>query len=125
MAQVSDDDDVLAGEYALGLLSWEDRLQVESRLRQDGGLRQRVEFWQRRLNSLLPDVTPVPAPPVLARVQKTLFGTAPAQPGLWQWPPHWPRHWPARWPLALAITATLLIGAALAAKVLLLLHLLP
>lgn len=71
----------LAGEYALGTLSWEERLAFEARLKTDPDLQDEVDFWQRELAGMLNSVPPRAAPQVLGRIQTTLFGQpAPVRP---------------------------------------------
>jgi anti-sigma-K factor RskA len=55
-------DDVLAGEYVLGVLDTAQRRQVQARLETDRAFAQRVEDWERRLAPLLADIAPVEAP---------------------------------------------------------------
>lgn len=62
MTSADDSDlDGLAGEYVLGTLSPEERLEVESRLRRDAALRATVDAWSRRLQPLA-DAAPPAAP---------------------------------------------------------------
>lgn len=77
----SDDKVVLAGEYVVGTLDWEDRLAVEARLAGDAELRGHVAFWQMHLAGLMPGVEPVRAPWVLDRINASLFGRAVAPRG--------------------------------------------
>jgi anti-sigma-K factor RskA len=48
-----DDDDILAGEYALGVLEGPERAAVEARLATDAVFAQRVEFWATRLELMV------------------------------------------------------------------------
>lgn len=56
-------DDVLAGEFVLGVLDSVQRRQVQARLESDRLFAQRVEAWERRFAPLLADIAPVEAPP--------------------------------------------------------------
>jgi anti-sigma-K factor RskA len=55
-------DEVLAGEYVVGVLSADQRRAVQARLESDRAFALRVEVWERRLAPLLTDITPVDAP---------------------------------------------------------------
>jgi anti-sigma-K factor RskA len=55
-------DDVLAGEYVLGVLDAVQRRQLQTRLETDRVFAQRVEEWERRFAPLLADIEPVQAP---------------------------------------------------------------
>ncbi|MGI1663447.1 anti-sigma factor [Palleronia sp. KMU-117] len=83
----SDEDDVLAGEYALGLMESDARAAFETRLARDPVLRGQVRAWQERLASLAAEVDPVAPPPRLkSAIEGRLFGNAPAtRPGRWSW----------------------------------------
>ncbi|WP_152047206.1 anti-sigma factor [Aureimonas psammosilenae] len=70
-----DDDDLIAAEYALGLLGERERLVLERRMRTDETLRRRVEEWEERVSPLLIGVQPVEPPAgVLASVEAKLDG---------------------------------------------------
>jgi anti-sigma-K factor RskA len=55
-------DDVLAGEFVLGVLDAAQRRQLQVRLETDRAFAQRVQVWERRFAPLLADVEPVTAP---------------------------------------------------------------
>ncbi|MEP6784167.1 MAG: anti-sigma factor [Sphingomonadales bacterium] len=55
------EDDILAAEYALGLLPPEEATAVESRLRIDGPLSLRVAWWRDQLGSLVDEVSVEPS----------------------------------------------------------------
>jgi anti-sigma-K factor RskA len=84
------DDDVLAGEYVLGVLDAEARDAAEARLAADPGFAVRVARWRDDLSSLDAAYAATPAPPGLyPLIEKRLFGEAPpaaARPfaGVWQ-----------------------------------------
>ncbi|WP_164512299.1 anti-sigma factor [Oceaniglobus ichthyenteri] len=60
-------DDMLAAEYALHVLSPEDRAAFEARLELEGGLRQRLAFWANHFAGLSSEITPVAPPKSLRR----------------------------------------------------------
>jgi len=55
-------DDVLAGEFVVGVLDAAQRRTVQQRIDTDPVFAQRVEAWEGRLAPLLADITPVEAP---------------------------------------------------------------
>jgi anti-sigma-K factor RskA len=83
-----DDDDALAGEYALGLMEADARRAFELRLNRDAALRARVRGWQERLAAFADEVAPVVPPPrVMAGIEARIFRDAPASRGArWSWP---------------------------------------
>jgi anti-sigma-K factor RskA len=80
-------DEILAGEYVLGVLSLEARQAVEQRMANDRAFARIVERWQADLASLNDDYEDVaPNPLVFGRIETRLFGpTRVAAPswGLW------------------------------------------
>ena len=59
---MTDDDDILAAEYALGLLDQTEAASVEARARIDGPLSLRIAWWRDQLAPLAGEVaTPAPA----------------------------------------------------------------
>ena len=82
-----EDDEALAGEYALGLMDADARRGFERRLVDEPVLRARVLAWQERLALLADEVAPVPPPPRLkARIEAELFEkTAKAPARVWSW----------------------------------------
>ena len=56
------DDDVLAGEFALGVLDEEARGAAQRRVQQDPAFAARVASWQQRFGPLFEEVAPVAAP---------------------------------------------------------------
>lgn len=80
-------DEVLAGEYVLGVLSVTDRRKVEARMVLDTGFAAIVQRWQENLSSFDEDYGSEPPPAWLyPRIEQRLHG-APvkaAQAGLWQ-----------------------------------------
>jgi anti-sigma-K factor RskA len=91
---MSDDDTIgpaesarlTAAEYVLGVLSAEERREVERRLANEPALAADVAFWEERLGSLADTVAPVtPSPQTWSNIETKLAGRdAPAAPGLWQ-----------------------------------------
>jgi len=81
-------EDVLAGEYVLGVLDTAQRRALQARCETDREFARRVQAWERRLAPLLAEIAPV-APParvwdaVRARLGWTERAAEPA-PGLWQ-----------------------------------------
>ncbi len=55
-------DDLLAGEFVLGVLDAAERRQVQARIATDRAFAQRVAEWERRFAPLLADIEPVEAP---------------------------------------------------------------
>jgi anti-sigma-K factor RskA len=91
---MSDDDTIdpadngrlTAAEYVLGVLSAEERREVERRLPQEPALAADVAFWEERLGGLADAVAPViPAPETWSRIESRIATpAASAPPGLWQ-----------------------------------------
>lgn len=81
-------DQVIAGEYVLGVLSADDRRKVEARMVLDGAFAAMVNHWQSNLSSFDDDYEPVTPPPqVLVAVERRLFAAqakpAVAATGVW------------------------------------------
>ncbi len=67
-------DQVIAGEYVLGVLSADDRRKVEARMVLDRAFAAMVDHWQSNLTSFDDTYEPiVPPPKVLATVERRLF----------------------------------------------------
>lgn len=65
--------DELAGEYVLGTLAAEQRLQVQQRLEHDAPLRAAVDAWEQRLLPLTELAEPVaPSPYLWRRIERSL-----------------------------------------------------
>jgi anti-sigma-K factor RskA len=80
-------DDILAGEFVLGVLDTLERRATQARVESDRAFAQRVAQWERRLGPWLGDIEPVEVPPqVWARICAHLGwkegASAPA--GFWQ-----------------------------------------
>lgn len=88
-------DDVLAGEYVLGVLSAGARRVVERRMAADKAFAALVETWQEDLSSFNDDYREAtPAPVVFTGIERRLFGPAATDAprtglwdaaGLWRW----------------------------------------
>lgn len=81
-------DEVLAGEYVLGVLSLDDRRKVEARIVLDADFAAMVQRWEDNLAAMDEDYQPE-APPawVFPRIEERLHGRAApatAKAGLWQ-----------------------------------------
>jgi anti-sigma-K factor RskA len=69
----SDEDDVLAGEYVLGVLTLSERLSIESRIKLDQGFARRIANWENYLGVMNDGYAELKAPNVLRRVETRLF----------------------------------------------------
>ncbi len=83
-------DQVIAGEYVLGVLSADDRRKVEARMVLDRTFAAMVDHWQSNLTSFDDTYEPIAPPPkVLASVERRLFAeqsmaaASPAPIGFW------------------------------------------
>lgn len=76
-------DQVVAGEYVLGVLSAEDRRKVEARMVLDRNFAAMVDHWQSNLSSFDADYEPVvPPAAVKVAIERRLFADAPAGNGM-------------------------------------------
>lgn len=67
------DDDVLAGEHALGVLNARDRAAAEARMARDPAFAAEVETWRDRLAGLFAEIAPVPvSEAVWPRIERLL-----------------------------------------------------
>src|SRR5262249_871160 len=80
----TDDGNLIAGEYVLGVLSAADRREVERRLAQEPRLASEVAFWEERLAGLTDAVAPVAPPEAAWSRIETAIGTAPRPPSVWR-----------------------------------------
>lgn len=69
---MNDDEDMLAAEYALGLLEGAERDAVEARLNTDPALAQRVEWWRGRLEPLSARDSAEPSDALWTKIEATL-----------------------------------------------------
>lgn len=78
------DDDVVAGEYALGVLSAAERDRVQRRMKEDAGFAARVAEWDERLQPMSGEVPEVQAPRrVWTELEASLFRGEARPEGLW------------------------------------------
>lgn len=79
-------DEVLAGEYVMGLLDAEQRRAAHARIAADPAFARLVGDWERRLGPLLEGIAPVEVPPRVWRDIRSRLGwtTPAASRGLWQ-----------------------------------------
>ncbi|HVK91284.1 MAG TPA: anti-sigma factor [Mycoplana sp.] len=86
-------DEVIAGEYVLGVLSAEDRRKVETRLRSDRAFAAMVNRWEENLSAINQELETVTPPArVYSAVERRLFDTpaedarmtVPGNVGLWK-----------------------------------------
>ncbi|MBB4567475.1 anti-sigma factor [Rhizobium leucaenae] len=77
-------DEVLAGEYVLGVLSLEDRQKVERRMRSDRQFAAIVSRWEQNLSGFNDDYDMVaPAASVFPKIERRIFGEAAFGAHLW------------------------------------------
>ncbi len=77
-------DEVLAGEYVLGVLSLEDRQKVETRMRSDRPFAAIVSRWEQNLSSFNDEYDVIlPPASVFPKVEKRIFGDRPKRRGVW------------------------------------------
>lgn len=77
-------DEVLAGEYVLGVLSLEDRQKVERRMRNDRPFAAIVSRWEQNLSEFSEEYERVtPAASVYPKIEKRIFGDKAAGANLW------------------------------------------
>ncbi|MBZ5759867.1 MULTISPECIES: anti-sigma factor [Rhizobium] len=84
-------DEVLAGEYVLGVLSLEDRQKVETRMRSDRPFAAIVNRWEQNLSSFNDEYEAIlPPASVFPKVEKRIFGERPKRRGgVWNSLPVW------------------------------------
>jgi anti-sigma-K factor RskA len=77
-------DEVLAGEYVLGVLSQEDRQKVERRMRSDRQFAAIVNRWEQNLSHFNDEYeATMPSADVFPKVERRLFGEPQRGTGLW------------------------------------------
>jgi anti-sigma-K factor RskA len=82
-SRLSDNDNILAAEYALGLLPADARRAFEQRLKTDSALAAALRDWDEHFTSFADEIAPVEPPKQIAdAIEKRLFATA-AKPSLW------------------------------------------
>ena len=78
-------DEVLAGEYVLGVLSPEDRQKVERRMRSDRQFAAIVSRWEQNLSAFNDDYeAALPSPPAFPRVERRAAGETRPTVGVWR-----------------------------------------
>ncbi len=84
---MTEEDDILAAEYALGLLSLEDAATTERRLKTDGALSLRVAWWRDQLSPLAIEAEVEPAAHVWGAIEARLGvnDNAPDRARPWKW----------------------------------------
>ena len=81
-----EEDEALAAEYVVGVLSLEDRLQVERRMAQDANFAGRIAAWQMRLEGLNRDYgSLLPPDRVKRRIDSALFSDSGRPIAVWRW----------------------------------------
>ncbi|WJS84166.1 anti-sigma factor [Paracoccus sp. TOH] len=79
-----DGDDILAAEFALGVLPTDEQAALARRVETDAAFARLVGEWEDRLSPLSEGFLPVDLPPAVKRaLDLRLFGAAQAQPGFW------------------------------------------
>lgn len=106
-----DDLEALAGEYVLGSLPAEQRLEVEQRLVHDVPLRAAVEAWERRLHPLTALVPEhAPSPQLWARIERSLGTRVVPASAVVSW---WDRLALWRWAAAGGLAASIVLSSLL------------
>src|SRR4051812_2753525 len=68
-------DEIISGEYVLGILSEEDRRRVEARIASDPKFARQVRRWQTNLADFNDDYREVkPSPEIYNKIEARLFG---------------------------------------------------
>ena len=75
-ATLSQDDDLLAAEYVLGVQDMEARALCEQRLKRDAPFGDAIVAWENRLRGLNADYAEEMAPDLLPRIEARLFAVA-------------------------------------------------
>jgi len=71
-----DEHELLAAEYALGVLEGADRARVESMAKSSPAFAARIAAWEARLSPLADEIAPEAAPNLLPDIEARLFGTS-------------------------------------------------
>lgn len=107
------DDDLLAGEYVLGVLDAQARQRVQARIEVEPDFAALVSAWEQRLGAMLGEIEPVPAPAhVWPRVRTSLgwLSVQGARRGLWQDINVWRGATAAAFAAAAALAAVFLVN---------------
>src|SRR5690242_21794695 len=78
------EDELLAAEYALGVLAGADRMAVEQRVTRDHGFARLVSDWEQRLAPWAAEISEVAPPPQMWDRIASALPTQPHSGGLWQ-----------------------------------------
>jgi anti-sigma-K factor RskA len=78
-----DEADALAAEYVLGVLSLEDRLVAEARLKTDQDFASRVSKWETHFEALNDNYASTPAPDLMPMIEARIFGKSEAPKRSW------------------------------------------
>lgn len=98
-----DQDDLLAAEYVLGVLSRDDWRAARDRAQVDGGFAARVQEWENRLSGLNDAFPVLPAPDLLPQIEARLFPVQPVSRRRFAWP------WLAGAAVAASVTLAVLV----------------
>ena len=66
--------DALAAEYVLGVLTLQDRLAAEARIKSDADFAARVARWETHFEALNDDYASSPAPDLMPKIEARIFG---------------------------------------------------
>ena len=83
MTPLSDDDDVMAAEYVLGVTDIAARQAAEARARRDPGFAARIVDWEVHFSDLNPEFASAPVPDLMPQIEARLF-PQPAKASRWQ-----------------------------------------
>lgn len=70
---LSEDDDLIAAEYVLGVVDGEARAQADLRIKRDAAFAAAVQAWETRLDGLNDDFAPASAPNLMPAIEARLF----------------------------------------------------
>jgi anti-sigma-K factor RskA len=76
-----DEADALAAEYVLGVLTLEDRMAAEARIKSDAAFAARVARWETHFEALNDGYASAPAPDLMPQIEAGIFGRQERQQG--------------------------------------------
>lgn len=79
----SEEADALAAEYVLGVLSLQDRLLAEARIKADRDFADKVAQWEAHFDALNDGYASVPAPNLMPQIEARIFGRQIARKRSW------------------------------------------
>lgn len=79
----SEETDALAAEYVLGVLTLQDRLAAEARIKSDPSFASMVAVWENHFEALNDDYEATPAPNMMDQIEARIFGQQPAARRSW------------------------------------------